>query len=400
MAAWRREAATGLFVRGRTPRVAERAYRKAGDALRRLVWDPVEKSVGAAHRVFIIPDGALSYIAFDALPAPRGGYLIDGARVFHYLSAERDLAGSPSANRNRGSWRSADSTSNGRRGRTSPMPVRTTALPGTVGRSPRAESFARPDSSPSRNDPRSGGDLADLEPGEPGPGHHVADAGTDDVLLVQGSSGHEGAFKRAAPGAGTLHVASHGFFLDETCAPSGGRESEASESRPDRREGGAKPPAPRLLRGRPALESPTRTRSAGRTCLSGANQRQSVGAGQEDGILTRRRSPRWTSRGYAGPCSRVRYGVGAATSSEGLLGLRRAFRTAGVATLIMSLWQADDEGTRRWMRDLYEAHLVRGRGAADAAREASRLAIGARRRAGQATHPFFWAGFVAVGDWR
>ena len=106
--------------------------------------------------------------------------------------------------------------------------------------------------------------------------------------------------------------------------------------------------------------------------------------------------------------SRVRWAVlsacdtgsGRATSSEGLLGLRRAFRTAGVATLIMSLWQADDEGTRRWMRDLYEAHLVRGRGAADAAREASRLAIGARRRAGQATHPFFWAGFVAVGDWR
>ena len=135
--------------------------------------------------------------------------------------------------------------------------------------------------------------------------------------------------------------------------------------------------------------------------LAGANRRQDAGAGREDGILT-------AEEIAAMDLSRVRWAVlsacdtgsGQATSGEGLLGLRRAFRTAGVGTLIMSLWQADDEGTRRWMRDLYEAHLSRGLGAPDAAREASRLALRAKRRAGQATHPFFWAGFVAAGDWR
>ena len=49
-------------------------------------------------------------------------------------------------------------------------------------------------------------------------------------------------------------------------------------------------------------------------------------------------------------------------------------------------------------------HLYRGRldglSTAEAVREASRAMIRHRRAKGKSTHPFFWGGFVAEGDWR
>ena len=82
-----------------------------------------------------------------------------------------------------------------------------------------------------------------------------------------------------------------------------------------------------------------------------------------------------------------------------MLGLRRAFEIAGVDTLILSLWKADDAAARSWMRGLYR-HRLDGLSTADAVRRASLDVIKERREAGLAAHPFYWAGFVATGDWR
>jgi len=37
---------------------------------------------------------------------------------------------------------------------------------------------------------------------------------------------------------------------------------------------------------------------------------------------------------------------------------------------------------------------------ADATRAASLRVLQSRRARGQSTHPFYWAAFVAAGDWR
>lgn len=37
---------------------------------------------------------------------------------------------------------------------------------------------------------------------------------------------------------------------------------------------------------------------------------------------------------------------------------------------------------------------------AEAMRAAQRHVLSTRRAAGQSVHPFYWAGFVALGDWR
>ena len=52
------------------------------------------------------------------------------------------------------------------------------------------------------------------------------------------------------------------------------------------------------------------------------------------------------------------------------------------------------------MRALYEGRLRAGLSTANALRQASRTILRERRARGLGTHPFFWAGFVAAGDWR
>jgi CHAT domain-containing protein len=71
-----------------------------------------------------------------------------------------------------------------------------------------------------------------------------------------------------------------------------------------------------------------------------------------------------------------------------------------VRTVIVSLWPVDDRLARSWMETLYSARLTRHRSTDEAVREASRLALGDRRRRGGSTHPLYWSGFVAAGDWR
>jgi len=80
--------------------------------------------------------------------------------------------------------------------------------------------------------------------------------------------------------------------------------------------------------------------------------------------------------------------------------MRRAFRLAGAASVIFSLWRVDDEATRDWMRFLYRARFEERLGTAESVRRAALDLIAKRRAEGRSTVPFYWAGFVASGDWR
>lgn len=93
-------------------------------------------------------------------------------------------------------------------------------------------------------------------------------------------------------------------------------------------------------------------------------------------------------------------GLGDIQTGEGVLGLRRAFQEAGARTLIARIWPLDDRESEAWMEALYTARLVRRRGTAEAVRDAGLERLRARRAAGHSTHPYYRAGFIAVGDWR
>lgn len=84
---------------------------------------------------------------------------------------------------------------------------------------------------------------------------------------------------------------------------------------------------------------------------------------------------------------------GRVLSGEGVLGLSSAFLSAGVPAVIASLWRVDDRVTAILMKEFYTA-LAAGAGVASALRQAQDFL-----REDSATNPpFYWAGFVLVGE--
>ena len=89
-------------------------------------------------------------------------------------------------------------------------------------------------------------------------------------------------------------------------------------------------------------------------------------------------------------------GVGPDIAGEGLASLARGFFYAGAPRLVVSLWPVDDASTAELMR-LFYSHLLRQNQApARALREAQRE----MRRNSAYNDPYYWAGFVFIGDWR
>jgi CHAT domain-containing protein len=135
--------------------------------------------------------------------------------------------------------------------------------------------------------------------------------------------------------------------------------------------------------------------------MAGANRHAAAPANEDDGILTAEEVTTLNLQGVEwAVLSACDTGLGELKAGEGVLGLRRAFQIAGVHTIIMSLWAIDDDAVRTWMRVLYEGRLQRGVNTADAMHRATLDILRKRRAGGASTHPFFWAGFVAAGDWR
>ncbi len=86
-------------------------------------------------------------------------------------------------------------------------------------------------------------------------------------------------------------------------------------------------------------------------------------------------------------------GCGRVLSGEGVLGLTSAFISAGVPAVVATLWPVDDTATERLMGIFYDK-LGNGLNVA-AALHSAREAL---RSDPKTAHPFYWAGFIIVGD--
>jgi CHAT domain-containing protein len=80
-------------------------------------------------------------------------------------------------------------------------------------------------------------------------------------------------------------------------------------------------------------------------------------------------------------------------SGEGVLGLASAFLSAGVPAVLATLWPVDDDATAHFMKCFY-THLGRGQPVTHALREAQ---CEMRSRV-ETSHPYYWAGFVLIGE--
>jgi CHAT domain-containing protein/tetratricopeptide (TPR) repeat protein len=93
--------------------------------------------------------------------------------------------------------------------------------------------------------------------------------------------------------------------------------------------------------------------------------------------------------------SGCRTALGKEIRGEGLLGLTRAFMSAGAARVVASLWKVDDAATAELMKSMYERILHDGERPAQALRSAQ-VAMWRDRRW---SAPYFWAAFVIQGEW-
>jgi CHAT domain-containing protein/tetratricopeptide (TPR) repeat protein len=367
-------------------------YRSAGARLRERVWDPVAARIGDSSRVFVVADGALNLVDFAALPVEEAQYLVEAGPLIHYLSAERDVLGYEVGPETGGLLALGDPAFD--------EPSLFAALaPGGVPvkmnetyRLASAATYRGPSSGCSgfrsmhfEPLPATGDEVNEvvtlwLKEGE---GSKAEPAKRDDPISLRGAAASEAAFKALAPGMRMIHLATHGFFLGEGCPSAMGGTTRAAT-------GGE---APALAGENPLLLSGF--------ALAGANHRDAAGSDEEDGILTAEEIAALNLTGVQwAVLSGCDTGLGEVRAGEGVLGLRRAFQVAGARTVIMSLWPVEDEMTRLWMKALYDNRFTKGMSTIDAVHEAKLKLLRQRRAAGESTHPFYWAGFIASGDWR
>jgi CHAT domain-containing protein len=335
-------------------------------ALYSLAFQPLRPHLGGVRRVYLAPDGQLGLIPFESFHDGRG-FLVD-SYTFTYLTSGKELL---------------------------PRPDDIVARHSVI-------VFADPDFSaaPEADPPRMAvADAPDVVRSYPIEQFFATrrDVGAWDWVPLAGTRKEAETLRALFPWArllvgrnaskgrllglstpGILHIATHGFFLEDAAPPSGARGIAQSG------------PLGGDLRA-PSLPDPL-LRSG--LVLAGARAPPDVGEGgpRLDSSLV-------TALELAGVnlwgtqlvvLSACDTGRGEVKLGQGVYGLRRALVVAGAETVVMSLWKVNDETTRELMEGYYQ-HLLAGRGRATALREAMRELRWTQ------PHPHFWAPFIAMG---
>ncbi len=176
-----------------------------------------------------------------------------------------------------------------------------------------------------------------------------------------------------SPSPAILHIATHGFFFpDPALKKSQGMDFGGSTSIP--------------LSEHPLMRSGL--------LLAGANKAWKEGKpfpGREDGILTAYEIAQVNLTGTKlAVLSACETGLGDIQGSEGVMGLQRSLKMAGVEKLIVSLWAVPDKESAVFMEMFYTKWLAEGKEIRDAFYETQRWM---RKRY---KNPLVWAGFVLV----
>ena len=335
----------------------EAACELAGDGLRAAVWDPIAPMLSGARRVFLVPDGALQLVNFEALPLDGSRYLVDLDVLLQSLSSERDLARTPvTPGRGMVAVGSPDFdavvTDSAALGGPDTASAHAPAKLGT----PACATFRDLRFEPL---PAAAAEAADVR------AVWAAVAPDSQSVMLVGGDATEAALHRAVAGVRAVHIATHAFFLDPACADSSADSTSVT--------------GPLLLSG---------------IGLAGSNRRIRAGGG----LLTAEEIGTFDLTGaelvVLSSCNTA---LGIVRPGEGVFGLRRALSVAGARTLVMSLWPVEDATTRGWAVAMYRAWLGEHTSVAEAVRSASRALLRSLRDQGGSTSPAHWAAFVATG---
>ncbi|HWD39795.1 MAG TPA: CHAT domain-containing protein, partial [Fimbriimonas sp.] len=317
-------------------------------ALYDAVWAPLETALGSTRQVFIVPEGDLNVVPFAAILDRTKHYLLE-KHTLTMLSSGRDIikGGETDHTKPQGPAALIGSPDFG-------------AAPNT-----RIGNITR-------------GTTAQLGPFTPLPGATKELKQVSQILGVAPITG--GAATKATletlRGPAILHIATHGFFLNDLDLS---RVPQQYQLGPDN-----------SIRSRPNVENPL-LRSG--LALAGADR---VRDHKFDGIVTSLELAGLDLNGtQLVVLSACDTGLGDIVNGEGVFGMQRSLHIAGAQTIVMSLWDIDDTSAARFMTAMY-AHLARGEGRAQALRSAQLQLLGEA----STRSPYYWAAFVENGDWQ
>ncbi len=314
------------------------------------VMTPLRPLLGVAKHLLISPDGALNLIPFIALVDEQNKYLVERYSI-SYVTSGRDLLRLQTPRESHGE---AVIVADPEFGAPPVISASTDAnRKGSVRLDESKVLFAP--LAKTRAEARA---IKDLLPNS---------------VVLSKMQATEAALRQLS-GPRILHIATHGFFLqdNEAAAP-------ATRGSEDLRLGKwvAKVSNPLLRSG---------------LALAGANQGQS---GNDDGVLTAMEAASldlWgTTLVVLSACDT---GVGQIKNGDGVYGLRRALVLAGAETQLMSLWPVSDTSTSELMIGYYKA-LQQGQGRGEALRQVQLQMLQIKLR----QHPFYWASFIQSGEW-
>jgi CHAT domain-containing protein/Tfp pilus assembly protein PilF len=343
-----------------------RDVKRLARAVEEKVMQPLRAVVGGATQILVSPDGALNLIPFEALADEEGQYLI-GRYAFTYLTSGRDLLRLQMERESKSDPLVVADPRFGERDQLAKADVPQRKAPGWMrfrqsmmaGNDPSSIHFA-----PLMGTALEAREIKSLFP---------------EARVLVGEEATEASLKQAvAPRI--LHIASHGFFLEDRPVRIDGTRG-LSMVGDDGYAGGASE--------RVKIENPLL-----RSGLALAWANLPTGRG-DDGILTALEASGlnlWGTKLVV--LSACDTGVGVVRTGEGVYGLRRALVLAGSETQVMSLWQVRDYATQRLMKAYYTG-LKQGQGRGEALRG---VKLEMMRQKGM-EHPYFWASFIQSGKW-
>lgn len=348
----------------------DREIRDAGRRANDLIWAPIAHVLQGTKVVYLVPDGMLNILPFDALVTRSGKYLVQTNDV-RILTSARDLLPSDLKSARGRYLVLAGPNYNAEGGAEEKQPAVPTTRRVTylqlgilaAGSGLRGLRF-----SPLPGARREGRLVTKLveESGKPGAGYfgvHAREAVLSDL---------------EQPPA-ILHLATHGFFLEE---------SDNLHKRLLKEQRGidefVPPPGDNpLLRAGLAFAGA----NGNAPHLGDINTRN-------DGVLTAMEVPDLDLSGTRlVVLSACETGPGEIDDGEGVYRLRRAFQEAGVAQVVSSLWEVSDAGTRALMAAFYK-RLLAGETPRAALRNTELSMIDSPRWG----YPYIWSAFMIVGS--
>lgn len=342
--------------------VAQRSVREAAQALHVLVFAPLLPELGKASELFLSPDGNLNLIPFEVLIGADERFLIEDY-TFTYLAAGRDLIG-----------RTGQDASE-----RPPLIIGDPDFDLAL----HPDLAAEDDSAPSR---LLTGRFTRLPHTRAEVGEIQIWLGADPSTLFTDKDAVEEVLMNAhAPGI--LHIATHGFFLEdqELAIDDGGPRLEF--------QGMTRSAGPVLTIAGVPFENPLL-----RSGLVFAGVNPALNAGRSDGVVTADKILGLKLQGTdVVVLSACDTGLGDVKVGEGVYGLRRAFLQAGAKSLVMSLWSVPDEKTRELMSLFYQ-FATSGMPRNQALREAALRQMRVLKQNHDFPQPFYWGAFVFLGQ--